>query len=232
MRRGSHRASADAPAIPPQDEPPRPVRRTRAGTRRTSAPRGLLGADSKLATSRRRPVDAQARPAKLPVRNRQEFSPHLNRNARVDHESADECPERQAVRVPTRQRHRPRTRRPAQFAEHARGQSERAAQSVSRAPIRSSRPRDADPWMRKHAPPSWPVRNRQEFSAQKRARARPLPPSPEVAASETHAKPYGDARRQHREAKQEPMRARTGTGGSAVPRGAPRGVGRAVGRKG
>ena len=68
------------------------------------------------------------------------------------------------MRVPTRQRHRLSARRPAQFAKHARGQGERAAQSVFRAPMRSPRPRDAGPWMRKHAPPSWPVRNRQEFS--------------------------------------------------------------------
>ena len=54
--------------------------------------------------------------------------------------------------MPTRQRHRLSARRPAQCAEHARGQGERAAQSVFRAPMRSSRPRDADPWMRKHAP--------------------------------------------------------------------------------
>ena len=55
-------ACADAPATPPQRAAPRPVRRTRAGTRRTSGPERLWGADSKLVTSRRRPVDAQARP--------------------------------------------------------------------------------------------------------------------------------------------------------------------------
>ena len=65
MSRASSRASADAPATPPQNAAPRPVRRTRAGARRTSGPERLPGTDSKLATSRRRPVDAQARPAKL-----------------------------------------------------------------------------------------------------------------------------------------------------------------------
>ena len=62
MHRGSSRLCADAPATPPQNAAPRPVRRTRAGARRTSGPERLPGTDSKLATSRRRPVDAQARP--------------------------------------------------------------------------------------------------------------------------------------------------------------------------
>ena len=45
---------------------------------------------------------------------------------------------------------------PAQFAEHARGQGDRAVQGGFSAPIRSSRPRGADPWMHKHAPAKLP----------------------------------------------------------------------------
>ena len=126
MRRTSSRACADAPATPPQRAAPRPVRKTRAGARRTSGPERLPGADANLATSRHARGCANTPPPSWAVRNRREFSPHLDRNARIDRETPDACTGLRAVCVPTRQRHLLRTRRPAQSTDRARGQGERA----------------------------------------------------------------------------------------------------------